>query len=76
MAMKTIPTSKAQDLIDAMRNHISPEGVALIAAKLQPYYGKGEAGQAAERECRWFADLLIELLGTNTYNGLIEEMGL
>jgi hypothetical protein len=52
-------------LADAIRDHLSPEAVCLIAAKLQPCYGKGEAGQRAERECAWFGEFLIDLLGTD-----------
>ena len=63
-------------LIDAIRENLSPEAVCLIAAKLQPCYGKGEAGRKAERECGWFAEMLIYELGTSEYERLCDELGL
>ena len=63
-------------LIDAIRENLSPEAVCLIAAKLQPCYGKGKAGQRAERECGWFAEMLIELLSISEYNRICDELGL
>ncbi len=63
-------------LIDAIRENLSPEAVCLIAAKLQPCYVKGEAGQRAERECGWFAEMLIDELGTSEYERLCDELGL
>jgi len=69
-------TSPKQLLADAIRENLSPEAVCLIAAKLQPCYGKGEAGQRAERECDWFTELLIDELGTSEYERLCNELGL
>ena len=59
----------------ALRENLSPHAVALIAAKCQPHYGKGEAGQMAEREVAWFTEFLVGLTGTDEYNRLCEELG-
>ncbi|MEX0655306.1 MAG: hypothetical protein WD534_04270 [Phycisphaeraceae bacterium] len=63
-------------MTDAIKECLSPHAVALIAAKLQPAYAKGETGQQAEREAAWFADRLIETIGTKQFNQLCEELGL
>lgn len=59
----------------ALRENLSPHAVALIAAKCQPHYGKGEAGQSAEREVAWFTEFLVGLTGTDEYNRLCNELG-
>ena len=59
----------------ALRENLSPHAVALIAAKCQPHYGKGEAGQMAEREVAWFTEFLVGLTGTDEYNRLCDELG-
>jgi len=41
----------------------------------QPHYGKGEAGQKAEREVAWFTEFLVGLTGTDEYNRLCNELG-
>lgn len=69
-------TGPKQMLADAIRENLSPEAVCLIAAKLQPCYGKGEAGLKAERECDWFTEMLIDELGTGEYERLCDELGL
>ncbi|MEX2387539.1 MAG: hypothetical protein WD534_06645 [Phycisphaeraceae bacterium] len=66
----------ANAMTDAIKECLSPHAVALIAAKLQPAYGKGEIGQQAEREAAWFADRLIEAIGVEPFNQLCEELGL
>jgi len=62
-------------LIDAIRDNISPHAVALIAAKCQPCYGKGDAGQSAEREVAWFTEMLIEMVGISEYERLCDDVG-
>ncbi|MEX0654861.1 MAG: hypothetical protein WD534_12610 [Phycisphaeraceae bacterium] len=66
----------AHAITDAIKECLSPHAVALIAAKLQPAYGKGEVGQQAERESAWFGDQLVGLLGQREFNELCEELGL
>ena len=67
--------SNTQDLSDAIRSHLSPHAIALIAAKCQPCYGKGDVGQKAEREIARFTEMLIEMLGARQYDALCEEVG-
>jgi len=63
-------------LAEAIRQALTPHAVALIAAKCQPRYAKGEAGERAERESAWFANFLIEdLLTADEYHFLCEEIG-
>ena len=59
----------------ALRENLSPHAVALIAAKCQPHYGKGEAGQKAEREVAWFTEFLVGLTGSDEYSRLCDELG-
>ncbi|MEX2388794.1 MAG: hypothetical protein WD534_13025 [Phycisphaeraceae bacterium] len=63
-------------LLAAIKETLSPHAVALIAAKLQPSYAKGELGQQAERESAWLADQLVSLIGQREFNDLCEELGL
>ncbi|MEX2387730.1 MAG: hypothetical protein WD534_07620 [Phycisphaeraceae bacterium] len=63
-------------LLAAIKDTLSPHAVALIAAKLQPAYAKGEIGQQAERESAWLADQLVGLIGQREFDELCEELGL
>ncbi|HEX7010764.1 MAG TPA: hypothetical protein VF184_12345 [Phycisphaeraceae bacterium] len=71
-----MPHDEAQHLLNAIRENFSPQGVALIAAKLRPACVRGEAAREAERQCQWLADRLIELLGTDEYHAICDELGL
>jgi hypothetical protein len=57
---------------DAIREHISPQAVAAIVAWLQPAHTNNPN---VNREVRWFADQLAEMLGPEL-NPLTEELGL
>ena len=62
-----------------IRDNLSPEGVATIIAFLQPatmYKGPTEEAQRGLRELEWLANTLIDLLGVDEYNRLLEELGL
>ena len=62
-----------------IRDNLSPEGVATIIAFLQPatmYKGPTEEAQRGLRELEWLANTLIDLLGVEEYNRLLEELGL
>lgn len=59
----------------ALRENLSPHAVALVAAKCQPHYGKGAAGQKAEREVAWFTEFLVDLIGSDEYSRLCDELG-
>jgi hypothetical protein len=69
------PTAEV-DLVAALRENFTPHAVALIAAKQQPGYAKGPEAVDAERASAWFADRIIEMLGSDQYNALCEELGL
>ena len=58
----------------ALRENLSPHGVALIAAKCGLKHG--EPQHEIEREVAWFGEFLIDLLGTDEYEQLCIELGL
>jgi len=63
----------------AIRENLSPEGVATIIAFLQPATMQKAPTEEAHRglcELEWFADTLIELLGVDRYDRLLDELGL
>jgi len=72
--MTNQPSDNATDLDDAIRAHLSPHVVALIASKLAPTYAKGEEGMKAEAATAWFAKRLIDLLGAKEFESLCNEM--
>ena len=70
----TVPESEeANALADAIRDYLSPEGVAAIAAHLQALHPS--RSEIADREVVWFHDFLVRLLGDDEYNRLIDELG-
>lgn len=66
----------SESLLDAIRDNLSPHAVALILAKCQPFYGRSETGQKAEREVTWFRELLFEMISGDQFNQLCEELGM
>ena len=63
-----------QDLFDALKDNLSPQAVAAIVAYLQPAKTKDDA---VNRQLRWFAERLTELVGGPEQQGrLAEEVGL
>jgi len=63
-----------QDLFDALKDNLSPRAVAAIVAYLQPAKTKDKA---VNRQLRWFAERLTELVGGPEQQGrLAEEVGL
>ena len=70
----TVPESEPTDVLaEALREGLSPEGVAAIAAHLQALYPS--KSETANREVTWFRDRLVGLLGIDEYNRLIDELG-
>ncbi|MBI1373719.1 MAG: hypothetical protein GC159_13415 [Phycisphaera sp.] len=61
------------ELFEHIREQFSPEAVAAIAAWLQP---ASTNNPAVDRQLQWFIEQLIEMLGTDQYNALCEELGL
>ena len=69
--------AQCEALKKALRETLSPEGVATIAAFLQPATltkPKTDQQKAAVCELEWFAELLIEMLGVEEYNRLLDEL--
>ena len=63
----------------AIRENLSPEGVATIIAFLQPATmakARTEEAKRGLRELEWFANTLLDLLGVAEYNRLLDELGL
>jgi len=62
-----------------IRNNLSHAGVATIIAFLQPatmQKGPTEEARRGLRELEWFTSTLIDFLGIDQYNRLLEELGL
>lgn len=75
MAQKPLPA----DLAEALRTHLTPDGVTALIAFLQPaagYAASHDRGRQAVNEARWFADGLVDLIGVQTFNETIDEIGL
>ncbi len=64
---------------NAIRDNLSPEGVAAIIALLQTagnYRNGTPENEAAINQVVWFHDTLLEMIGVDGFNDLIEEIGL
>jgi hypothetical protein len=62
-----------------IRDNLSPLGVATIIAYLQPatmQRADTEEGRLGLLELEWLVNTLIDLLGVEQYNRLLEELGL
>jgi hypothetical protein len=62
-----------------IRDNLSPEGVATIVAILQPaVHLKPQTDEQLRGllQLEWFVNTLIDLLGVEQYNRLLEEMNL
>lgn len=62
-----------------IRENLSPAGVATIIAFLQPattYKAPTEEATQGLLELEWFANTLIDFLGVDEYNRLLDELGL
>jgi hypothetical protein len=79
---KRTPTTGAVDQAafeQAIRDILSPEGVAAIIAFLQPaafYKPANEDAVQALRQVEWLADTLTEMLGVDEHNRLMDQLGL
>jgi len=58
---------------EVLRDNLSPQAVAAIAAHL---FAASTKNDGVNREIRWFADQLVSMVGTDQYNALCEEVGL
>jgi len=62
-----------------IRENLSPEGIATIIAFLHPATMRRGPTVEARRgllELEWFVDTLIDLLGVDEYDRLLNELGL
>lgn len=62
-----------------IRDNLSPEAIATIVAFLQPtaFYKPGnERARQALMQVEWFAETLIEHLGVERFDRLMDELGL
>jgi len=62
-----------------IRDNLSPAGVATIIAFLQPgtmYKAPTPEANRGLLELEWLANTLIDLLGVEEYNRLLDELGL
>ena len=60
-------------LIDAIQDNLSPQAVVAIAAYLTAARVKN---RQVQRQIEWFAGMLVDMLGVDEFNRLIEEVGL
>lgn len=61
------------ELFEHLREQLSPEAVAAIAAWLQP---ASTNNLEVDRQIQWLIDKIIEMLGADQYNALCEDLGL
>ena len=61
------------DLAAALKDNLNPQAVAAIAAYLTAARVKN--GQV-QRQIEWFAGMLVDMLGVDEFNRLVEEVGL
>jgi hypothetical protein len=70
----TVPENDgANALAEAIRDQLSPEGVAAVAAHLQALHPSKK--KSADRQVVWFHDFLVGLLGDDEYARLSDELG-
>jgi len=58
-------------LIEALRENLSPEAVVAIACYLQ---GAKTKDEKVNREVGWFHQFLVEFLGVEEYNRMLEDL--
>ena len=63
----------AEVVRDVLRDNLSPQAVAAIAAHL---FAAGTKNDGVNKKIRWLADQLVGMVGTDQYNALCEEVGL
>ena len=79
---KRIPEAGAVDQAafeQAIRDNLSPEGVVAIIALLQPggnYRSGGAENERALDQVAWFRETLLEMIGVQEFNEVIERIEL
>lgn len=66
-----MPSSDEQELFDAIREQLSPEAVAAIAADLTP----DTDDPNVNHQVLWFRQQLIAMLGNKEYASILNEIG-
>jgi len=61
------------DLAAALKDNLSPHAVAAIAAYLTAARVKN---RQVQRQIEWFAGMLVDMLGVDEFNRLVDEVGL
>ena len=61
------------DLAAALKDNLSPQAVAAIAAYLTAARVKN---RQVQRQIEWFAGMLVDMLGVDEFNRLVDEVGL
>ena len=64
-----------QDLQAALRENLRPDGIVAIAAFLQVGLGRTN-DDVVNQQVRWLHDLLLELVGTDEFNRVSDQLGL
>ena len=72
----SVPSNEAAStaLADALRDNLSPEAVVGIAACIVSADLIKKAD--VRKQVCWFRDFLVEMVGVDEYNRMIEEIGL
>ena len=70
----TQPEDSLNVLAEAIQDNLPPQAVALIAAKCELRHGN--PSPEVEQAVAWFGEFLIDLLGTDEYEQLRNELGL
>lgn len=63
----------------AIRENLSPEGVAMTIATLRSagnYRSGTPANERAQAQVEWLANTLMQMIGVEEYNRLLEDLGL
>jgi len=69
----TYTGTAAEVVQEVLRDNLSPQAIAAIAAHL---FAASTKNDGVNKEIRWFADQLVSMVGTDQYNALCEEVGL
>jgi hypothetical protein len=62
----------------AIRENLSPAGVAALVMALQPagsITATTPEGERALRQVVWFKDMLLEMIGVETFNQTMDDLG-
>ena len=75
---KTGGRTEEANLCDAIRENLSPEGVAALVMALQTagsIRATTPEGEKAIEQVLWFRDTLLDLIGVENFNRTMDELG-